>query len=108
MSFNFTCPFCGKMITAEEEWEGQQAECPFCNNKITINKPIELKPVNDQPILQPIYSQNNGNNGTSPQNGVKVNNIRNNPNMKLLQQVGCFSVYEILSDACGTFCCRYN
>lgn len=39
MSFEFTCPHCGKKLEAEAEWIGSKGQCPSCNHEITINLP---------------------------------------------------------------------
>ena len=36
MSFEFTCPHCGKKLEAETEWIGSKGQCPSCNREITI------------------------------------------------------------------------
>ena len=34
--FNFNCPQCGNLLSAEDEWRGMETQCPMCNKNITI------------------------------------------------------------------------
>ena len=36
-TFNFNCPQCGNLLSAEEEWLGMETQCPTCNKNITIS-----------------------------------------------------------------------
>ena len=35
-TFNFKCPYCNKILKAEEEWQGKLAECSYCNKKFPV------------------------------------------------------------------------
>ena len=35
-TFNFNCPQCGNLLSAEDEWRGMETQCPTCNKNITI------------------------------------------------------------------------
>ena len=47
MSFTFICPNCNQKLEAEDEWLGMEAECPGCGKKITVQKTIILRKVNE-------------------------------------------------------------
>ena len=38
-TFNFNCPQCKNLLSAEDEWRGMESECPYCQETITI--PLE-------------------------------------------------------------------
>ncbi len=38
MSFQFNCPKCGKLLEAEDSWNGLQTQCPECSQTITIQR----------------------------------------------------------------------
>ena len=44
MSFEFPCPKCKRVVEADEDWIGVEAECPFCGATITVSK-TSAKPV---------------------------------------------------------------
>ena len=35
-NFEFNCPQCGNLLSAEDEWRGMESLCPTCNKNITI------------------------------------------------------------------------
>ena len=43
MFFDFTCPSCGKITEAQNDWEGMQAECPNCGKNVTIKRQLTIK-----------------------------------------------------------------
>ena len=35
-TFNFNCPQCKNLLSAEDEWRGMETQCPYCEKTITI------------------------------------------------------------------------
>ncbi|NLG13590.1 MAG: DUF4190 domain-containing protein [Lentisphaerae bacterium] len=40
-TFSFKCTNCGKLIGAQDEWNGKQSVCPYCGKTVLIVKPVE-------------------------------------------------------------------
>ncbi len=42
--FIFNCPYCGKQIGAQDEWEGKTTMCPHCQKPVVIRHPTPEVP----------------------------------------------------------------
>lgn len=72
MSFEFTCPHCGKTLEAETEWIGSKGKCPSCNKEIMITLP--QNDINDDIVEMKPASQQKEYNINSSSNSVEVEN----------------------------------
>ena len=39
-TFNFNCPQCKNLLSAEDEWRGMETQCPYCQKTIIIPLPL--------------------------------------------------------------------
>ncbi len=99
MSFEFTCPHCGKKLEAETEWLGSKGQCPSCNKEITITLPQDN--IDDTNIDDKTHSRqkefcNNFGSNVSPKKNTE--NVRYNNSTKVYKIIIiiCFFLIIVL------------
>ena len=108
-TFKSNCPHCQCKLELDSDWAGMEVECPECSKIFTVTAPAAERPkivpkmsAPARPVPGFAPSAPPVQNSALPPGGFKVNNVLNNPNMKLLESSGCFSVYEHKKDLSNT------
>lgn len=93
MSFEFTCPHCGKKLEAETDWIGSQGQCPSCNKEITITIDQKQNNIAQEEKESPLSFNEKTNNSIHKSNVLKGNSNSDLKNTSL-------RIYKLLICGC--------